>query len=59
MWLYLIIAVAVLALAAFAFWPRKRGIVDADVRSARRTTHGSIEERYNTNAPQFPPGGGV
>ena len=57
MWIALIAVFVVLAIGAFAFWPRKRGIVDGDILSARRTTQGKTDERYNVNAPQFPPGG--
>jgi hypothetical protein len=44
---WIVVGVVVLALAVFAFWPRKRGIVDGSVRSARRLDQGRAENYDN------------
>ena len=51
---WIVIAVVVIALAVFAFWPRRRGIVDGEVRSSRRLDQGRVE---NYDNPRF--GGGL
>jgi hypothetical protein len=39
---WIIAGVVVLALAGFAFWPRRRGVVDSEVRQERRRDQGRI-----------------
>ena len=47
MLLWIVIGAAVVALAAFAFWPRRKGIVDGDVRRSRRRDQGHAEPYDN------------
>ncbi|WP_395655909.1 hypothetical protein [Nocardioides sp.] len=51
---WIIVGVVVVALAVFAFWPRKRGIVDGEVRQSRRRDQGVVEPYDNPNI-----GGGI
>jgi hypothetical protein len=44
MWVWIIVAVVVVALAVWAFWPRRRGITDADVRRSLRKTQADLDE---------------
>lgn len=44
MWLWITIAVVVLAIAAWALWPRRRGIDDADVRRQQRATQADVDK---------------
>jgi hypothetical protein len=48
MW-WIVVAVVALALAVYAFWPRKRGIVDGEVRRSRRRTQGEVQSYSNPN----------
>lgn len=54
MWIYILVAAAVLALAVLAFWPRKGGIVDADVASARRTSTTNVDSATSNIRAQYP-----
>ena len=56
MWVWIIIAVAVVALAAWALWPRRGGISDGQVLSSRRSTHGGLESKHSTNQRNWPTG---
>ncbi len=38
--IWILIGIVVLALAVFAFWPRKKGVVDNAVVRGKRTTAG-------------------
>ena len=40
---WIIVGIAVLGLAVYAFWPHKRGIVDGDVRRSRHRDEGTAE----------------
>lgn len=51
---WIIVGIAVVALAAFAFWPREKGIRDATVRSAQRRTQGEVEHGDNPFGPAGP-----
>ena len=42
MLLWIIIGIVVVAAGVWAFWPRRRGVVDGDVRRSRRTTQGKV-----------------
>lgn len=44
---WVVIAVVVVALATFAFWPRRRGVVDGEVRAQRRLDQGKAENYDN------------
>ena len=43
MWLWIALAVVLLALAVWALWPRRRGIVDGDVRRQLRQTQTDVD----------------
>lgn len=57
MWVWIIVAVVVVAAAVFAFWPRHRGVEDGRVIGSRRTTHGGIESAHPTSQRNWPAGG--
>ena len=44
---WIIIGIAVLGLAGWAFWPSSRGVVDGDVRRLRRHDRARIENYNN------------
>ena len=46
---WILIGVAVAALAVFAFWPRRKGVVDGEVRQSRRRDQGLAEPYDNPN----------
>ncbi|HEY0948847.1 hypothetical protein [Nocardioides sp.] len=50
---WIVIGVAALAAAAWAFWPRRRGIVDGDVRGLKRRGQGKVENYNNPSGPNF------
>ena len=50
MW-WIVVAVVVLALALYAFWPRKRGIVDRRALRSRAVDQGKAEPY---SGPDFP-----
>ncbi len=43
MWLWITLAVVLLALAVWALWPRRHGIVDGDVRRQLRKTQTDVD----------------
>ena len=55
MLLWIGVAVVAVALVAFAFWPHRRGVVDGEVRSARRTSRGKAEGYSNPSGPNGGP----
>lgn len=55
MWVWIIVGVVVLAAAVYAFWPRRRGVVDSDALALRRNSHGEAEDKYVSNRNNFPP----
>ena len=50
---WIVVGVIVLALVAFAFWPRRRGVVDSEVRSLRRGAHAKGQNHSNPTGPQL------
>ncbi|MDF1603098.1 hypothetical protein [Nocardioides sp. YIM 152315] len=53
MLLWIIIGIAALAVAGWAFWPRRRGVVDGEVRRSRLADKGSAENYNNPSGPNF------
>jgi hypothetical protein len=41
MW-WIVLAVIVLVLGVYAFWPHKRGVADSEVRRSRRRDQGKV-----------------
>jgi hypothetical protein len=56
-WAWIIVGTAAVAIGAWAVWPRRGGVSDGRVISSRRSAHGSIESRHNTNRSNWPTGG--
>jgi hypothetical protein len=55
MWLGIVVGVVVISAAAWALWPRRRGVVDADVRRQLRHDQGRVEEhRARLDIPNGP-----
>jgi len=52
MLLWILIGVAAVALAVYAFWPRRRGVSDKAALDARRRDQGDVE---NYDNPGFGP----
>lgn len=50
---WIIAGIVVLAAASWAFWPRRRGIVDGDVRKLERRSQGGTENYNNPSGPNF------
>ena len=53
MLLWIVVAVVALAVLAFAFWPRQRGVVDGEVAKGRRDSRGKAEQYNNRSGPNF------
>lgn len=53
MWIWIVIAAVVITLAVFAFWPRRRGIADGEVRQSRLRDKGNAENYNNPSGPNF------
>jgi hypothetical protein len=53
MLLWIVVAVVAVALLAFAFWPRRRGVVDGDVRRSRRRNQGQVQSYSNPTGSHF------
>ncbi len=50
---WIIIGVVLLTATGWAFWPRRRGIVDGDVRKLKRRSQGGTENYNNPSGPNF------
>lgn len=59
MWVWIIVAVVVVAAAVFAFWPRRAGISDAKAYHDRQGSIGESERHDNSNRRNFPMGGSL
>lgn len=57
MWVWIIISVIVVAGLVAALWPRRRGVDDAKLLSARRSTEGRMEGINSSNQRNWPTGG--
>lgn len=44
---WILVGIAVLGIAVWAFWPTRSGVVDGDVRRLRRLDRGRIENYNN------------
>ena len=53
MLVWIIVGVVVLAVAGWAFWPRRRGVADAEVRGLKRRSQGDVENFNNPSGPNF------
>ena len=53
MLIWIVVALVAVALAAYAFWPRKRGVVDGALRGSRRRDQGQAEPYSNPSGPNF------
>ena len=53
MLLWIVVGVVAVFVLAFAFWPRRRGVVDGEVRRARRTSRGKAQGYSNPNGPNI------
>ncbi|WP_395655908.1 hypothetical protein [Nocardioides sp.] len=50
---WIIVGVVVVALAVFAFWPRRRGVQDAAVREGKGSAAARGQNESNRSGPQF------
>lgn len=55
MW-WIVVAVLVLVVAAWAFWPRRRGIADGKALRSRAVDQGKAQPYSNPSGPNFPGG---
>ncbi|MFC4784629.1 hypothetical protein ACT8ZV_09150 [Nocardioides sp. MAHUQ-72] len=53
MFWWIVVAVVVVGLAAYAFWPRRGGISDRRARSDVQTFQGKVENYNNPSGPNF------
>ena len=53
MFWWIVVAVVVVGLGIYAFWPHRRGVVDGDVRRRVRTAKGRTENYNNPSGPNF------
>lgn len=51
---WIVVGIAVVAVGLWAFWPRRRGIVDGQVQSVRSRTQGDVENYDNSFGPTGP-----
>jgi hypothetical protein len=50
---WIVVAVVVTGLVVYAFWPRRRGVVDGDALRSRRRDHGKGEQYNDRSGPNF------
>jgi hypothetical protein len=55
MLLWIVVGVVAVAVLAFAFWPRGRGVVDGEVRRSRRRSQGEVQTYSNPSGRSFGP----
>jgi hypothetical protein len=51
---WIVVAVIVVAIATWAFWPRKRGIADGKALRSRAVDQGKAQPYGNPSGPNFP-----
>ena len=50
---WIVIGIVVLGAAGWAFWPRRRGVVDGRVRRSQMLDQGKGENYNNPSGPNF------
>ena len=53
MFWWIVVAVVVVGLGAYAFWPRRGGIDDRKALSGSNSVRGQAENYNNTSGPNF------
>ena len=53
MLIWIVLAVVAVAVAAYALWPRSRGVVDGEIRQSRLRDKGRAENYNNKSGPNF------
>jgi hypothetical protein len=51
---WIVVAAVVLLIAAWAFWPRKRGVVDGAALRSRAVDQGKASTYSQPSGPNFP-----
>ena len=53
MFWWIVVAVVVVGLVVYAFWPRRRGVSDRDAVGGLRQAQGKAEPYSNPSGPNF------